>query len=135
MARDVLSCVDVVLGSEEEREVLTSEREPHGQVQAVLGSGVGLVVRKRGARGVEAHTREQVLCIPPCPTRVVSAIGAGSGFAAGFLYALYLGLPLSECPQYGQAAAAIVVSRVSFADAMPYREEPEKFFHAHRPQE
>ncbi len=129
-ARAVLPWVNVVLGNEDELTLLTGEREAHAQVQTVLAAGVTLVVRKLGAKGVEAHTRDQSYSAEPCPTRVVSTVGAGDGFAAGFLYALDRGLPLEQCLRYGNAAAAVVVSRVSCAAAMPRLEELEQFLRA-----
>lgn len=125
-ARRALPCVDAVLGNEEEFSLLTGERESAAQVKAVLSKGVGLLVRKLGSKGVEAHTREESFRVEPSPTPVLCTIGAGDGFAAGFLFGLYRGLPLAECLRYGNAAAAVVVSRVSCSDAMPYRDELEK---------
>jgi len=129
-ARGALPCVDVVVGNEDELFVLTGERDPKDQVRVVLAAGVTLLVRKLGAKGVEAHTRDQFFSALPYPSQVVSTIGAGDAFAAGFLYALNRELVLAECLRYGNASAAIVVSRVSCADAMPYREELEEFLRA-----
>ncbi len=129
-ARAALPWVDIVLGNEDELFLLTSQREARRQDQTVLAAGVWLVVRKLGAKGVEAHTRDQSFSAQPTPTRVVSTIGAGDGFAAGFLYALNRRLPLEDCLHYGNAAAAVVVSRVSCSDAMPRPEELEPFLRA-----
>lgn len=63
-----------------------------------LHAGVSLVIRKRGSDG-----------------------------AAGFLYGLVRGLRLDECLRYGNGGAAIVVSRVSCSDAMPYLKELNAF--------
>ena len=41
------------------------------------------------------------------------------------------GLCLDECLRYGNAGAAIVVSRVSCFDAMPYLKEPNAFLALH----
>jgi 5-dehydro-2-deoxygluconokinase len=122
-ARAVLPWVDILIGNEDEVLLLTGERERRLQVQAVLASGTQIVVCKLGAKGVEAHTRQQTYLVAPVSTTVVSTIGAGDGFAAGFLYALDSALPLEECLRYGNAAAAVVVSRVSCSDAMPYPDE------------
>ena len=122
-ARAVLPWVDILIGNEDEVLLLTGERERRSQVQAVLASGTQIVVCKLGAMGVEAHTRHQSCLVQPISIKVVSTIGAGDGFAAGFLYALDRGLPLEDCLRYGNAAAAMVVSRVSCSDAMPFPEE------------
>jgi len=122
-ARAVLSWVDIVVGNEDEVFLLTGEREGRLQVEGVLALGTQIVVRKLGAKGVEAHTRQHSCRAEPIPVKVVSTIGAGDGFAAGFLYALDRNLPLEECLRYGNASAAVVVSRVSCSDAMPYPDE------------
>ncbi len=125
-ARATLASVDVVLANETELQILAGPGERRDQVRRVLDAGASLVVCKLGERGVEAHTREQVVFAAPQEVPVVSTIGAGDGFAAGFLHALSQNRSLDEALWYGNAAAAIVVSRVSCSDAMPYRAELEK---------
>ena len=124
-ARAVLPWVDVVIGNEDEVALLTGQPDPRDQVKAVLEAGVGLLVRKLGAAGVEAFTRQSAALQPPIHVTVGSTIGAGDGFASGFLSALLDGRPLADCLRYGNAAAAVVVSRVSCSDAMPYPHEVE----------
>lgn len=126
VARGALGAVDIVIGNEDEIPILTGERDPARSVDVALGAGPRLVVRKLGARGVSAHTRDGVVTVPPLTVPVLSTVGAGDGFAAGFLSAHLEKLPLEDCLVRGNAAAAIVVSRVSCSDAMPTRQEIEK---------
>jgi 5-dehydro-2-deoxygluconokinase len=130
VARAVLPWVDVILGNDEELSLLTDTNDTKAQVTAVLDAGTKLLIRKLGSKGVEAHTGNESCSAPPYPMRVTCAIGGGDGFAAGFLYALYRSQPLHECLRYGNAAAAVVVSRVSCADSMPRLEELEGLVHA-----
>ncbi|HVR70188.1 MAG TPA: 5-dehydro-2-deoxygluconokinase [Vicinamibacteria bacterium] len=132
-AQRALRFADVVIGNEDELELLTGARESTGQVRQVLDAGAGLLVRKLGERGVEAHTREGSSFAPPFEVEVASTIGAGDGFAAGFLYALHRGRPLAECLRLGNAAAAVVVSRVGCSDAMPYERELQTLLAANPP--
>lgn len=120
-----LPWTDVVIGNEEECLLLTEEKSPSRQVEKILDSGVRIVVRKLGSKGVEAHTRDGRHAADPLPVQVVCTIGAGDGFAAGFLFALLKDLPLPQCLLFGNAVAGIVVSRVSCSDAMPYLSELE----------
>lgn len=122
-ARQALGWIDVVLGNEDELSLLTGQQETRLQAQAALDLGVKIVICKLGSKGVVAHTQDSVCSAQPIPIEVVSTIGAGDGFAAGFLYALDRNLPLEECLRYGNTAAAVVVSRVSCSDAMPRLEE------------
>jgi len=41
--------------------------------------------------------------LPPYSVEVCTTIGAGDGFASGFLYAMLKGLPVAECLHYGNA--------------------------------
>jgi 5-dehydro-2-deoxygluconokinase len=126
VARGILEWVDVVLGNEEEFGLLSETADADRQLATVLDHGPKLVIRKLGARGVEVRTRSESHAAPPHPMPVVCAIGGGDGFATGFLYGLYKRCTLKQCLQYGNAAAAIVVSRVSCADSMPRLAELEE---------
>lgn len=119
VARGALSAVDIVIGNEAEIPVLGGESDAQQAVARVLASGPALVVRKLGPAGAVAHTREGVVSAPPLQVPVANTVGAGDAFAAGFLSAYLDRLPLAECLRYGNAAAAIVVSRPSCSDAMP----------------
>lgn len=126
-ARRVLPWVEVVLGNEEELEILSGQPDKRSQVEAVLSRGVKVLVRKLGAKGAQVFSRDRSLAVEPCRGPVMCAIGGGDGFASGFLWALYEGLDLADCLRHGNAAAAVVVSRVSCADAMPRRREFEQY--------
>ena len=126
-AQAALPWVDIVLGNEDELSILTGRSSGEEQATALLEKGVELAIRKLGTKGVEAYTRDQCISAGSLPTNVVSTIGAGDGFAAGFLYGLVRGQRIEQCLRCGNAAAAIVVSRVSCSDAMPYLEELNNF--------
>ena len=130
-ARTALQWVDVVLGNETELSMLTANDDAQQQVRNLFDSGVKLVVRKLGPKGVEAHTSVQSFSMRPFPLPVVCAVGGGDGFAAGFLYGLFRGLPIQESLRYGNAAAAVVVSQVTCSEAMPRLPELEKVIHSH----
>jgi 5-dehydro-2-deoxygluconokinase len=125
-ARKVIPWIDVILGNDDELYILTGERNGTAQAKTVFGMGASLLVRKLGAKGVEVYTANESFAVPPCPVQTLCTIGAGDGFAAGFLYALYREKDLTDCLNYGNAAAAIVVSRVSCSDAMPRLQEIEE---------
>ena len=124
-ARAVLPMVDLAIGNEEEVALVAGTTDAAEQVRAFVRAGVGLLVRKRGDEGVEAFTSEASAKARPIPVEVSTTIGAGDGFASGFLAAHLEGRPLDDCLRRGNAAAAVVVSRVSCSDAMPYPHELE----------
>jgi sugar/nucleoside kinase (ribokinase family) len=111
-ARKALPLADIVLANEEELALLTGSDDPEHQVESVLKVGPAILVQKLGPRGVAAHTASERHFAPSRAEHVVCAIGGGNGFAAGFLYALYCGYDLERALLYGNAAAAVVVSRV-----------------------
>jgi 5-dehydro-2-deoxygluconokinase len=118
-ARKALPLVEVVLANEEELALLTDSDDPEKQIESVLAAGPKLLVQKLGARGVAAHTASSKHFAQSQSEEVVCAVGGGDGFAAGFLYALYRDYELPRALAYGNAAAAVVVGRVSCADSMP----------------
>jgi 5-dehydro-2-deoxygluconokinase len=116
-ARQALALADVVLANEEELAIVTGGAPDHKT--AVIKAGVRILVEKLGARGVAAHTASESHFSSSRTANLVCAVGGGDGFAAGFLYALLRELELPTALDYGNAAAAIVVERVSCADCMP----------------
>lgn len=124
-ARAVLANIDIVIANETEMELLAGDGDPQARVQTVLQLGPKIVVCKLGDKGVVAHSGEKAAFVPPQRVEVVSTIGAGDGFASGFLYGVLTGRPLADSLKLGNAAAAVVVSRVSCSDAMPYLDELE----------
>ena len=122
-AHQALALSDVVLANEEELAILTGGAADPKNV--MFQKGVRILVQKLGARGVAAHTPNGSHVAASCSGNLVCAIGGGDGFAAGFLYALLRNHDLPTALVYGNAAAAIVVSRVSCADSMPRLDELE----------
>jgi 5-dehydro-2-deoxygluconokinase len=128
-AHRALPWVDVVLANEEELVLLTGSQDSQQQVASVLAAGPKILVEKLGARGVAAHTTAGKHFAPSRSENVLCAVGGGDGFASGFLYALYRGYELPRALAYGNAAAAVVVSRVTCSGAMPRLPEIEARLH------
>lgn len=115
--RLALPLVDVLIGNQQELSLVAGESDL-ARATAKL-QHVPLLVSKLGEQGTRVFHRGEDVYLPPYKVPVTSTIGAGDGFASGFLAALHSGLPLRECLHHGNASAAIVVSRLSCADAMP----------------
>jgi 5-dehydro-2-deoxygluconokinase len=128
--RLALPFVDVLIGNPLELEVVTGETDA-GRAAARL-SRVPMLVSKLGDKGTRVYHGGESHFLAPYKVEVTSTIGAGDGFASGFLYALARGLPVLDCLHYGNAAAAIVVSRLSCAEAMPTLAELEQMIQAAR---
>jgi 5-dehydro-2-deoxygluconokinase len=127
--RLALPLVDVLIGNDLELRLVAGEDDLDRAV-ARIRSRVPTLVSKLGAEGTRVWAKEQPTFLAPYDVKVVSTIGAGDGFASGFLYALLNDKPVEECLHYGNAAAAIVVSRLSCSEAMPTLSEVEQMITA-----
>ncbi len=123
--RLALPLVDVLIGNDLELKLVTGASTLDDAV-AMLRVRVPILVSKMGDLGTRVCVGEASVFLPPYKVEVASTIGAGDGFASGFLYALLRGMPIADCLHYGNAAAAIVVSRLSCSEAMPTLAEVER---------
>ena len=97
--------VDIVFANETEARAFTKvdgAEEKHCEIAVV----------KVGKDGSWVKRGEQEYYIPAWPADPVDATGAGDTYAAGFLYAHSLGMPLKECGETGSIIAAKVVEVV-----------------------
>ena len=119
---------DIVVGNEEEFDLLAgSPQRGFDEAQALAARGAALVVHKRGAEGCVALRADERVVAPPFSVRALKPVGAGDAFLGAMLAALAEQRPLTECIERGAAAAALVVTRVGCAPAMPMRDELEAF--------
>ncbi|MCP5114678.1 MAG: hypothetical protein GY953_27940 [bacterium] len=123
--RLALPWVDVLIGNDLELKLVAGKDNLDEAVRELAGR-VPLLVSKLGSEGTRVWTGEESVFLAPYKVEVKTTIGAGDGFASGFLSALLRDLPLVECLHHGNASAAIVVSRLSCSEAMPTREEVER---------
>jgi 5-dehydro-2-deoxygluconokinase len=120
--RALASFVDVVIGNESEFEAAFG-RDPLAAARGVLALGPRTAILRRGGAGVRAITDDGEEDISGLPIAVVNGLGAGDAFCASLLDGLLHGVPLGEACRRGNAAGAIVASRLSCSLAMPTRAE------------
>jgi 5-dehydro-2-deoxygluconokinase len=130
--RLALPFVDVLIGNELELTIVTGAGNLDDAVGRLREAAVPMLVSKLGDKGTRVWTGGDSVFLAPYSVQVVSTIGAGDGFASGFLYALSKDLPAVECLHYGNAAAAIVVSRLSCSEAMPTLDEVQEIMRQQR---
>lgn len=130
--RLALPFIDILIGNQSELKLTTNVDDLDRAVEKLQRAGVPLLVSKLGEEGTRALTASEHVYLPPYKVDVTTTIGAGDGFASGFLRACLNGLSLLECLHWGNAAAAIVVSRLSCSEAMPYRHEVEAMMRQQR---
>ncbi|HEU4963374.1 MAG TPA: sugar kinase [Bacilli bacterium] len=134
-ARDVLLEIaaqsDIVLPGLTEAEFLFGEKGLLQLGQAFLDQGASTVVIKLGADGAHYFTRDGHDHVPGCKVdHVVDPIGAGDGFAAGFVSGLLDGLDLEEAVRRANAVGAIVTQVSGDVEGLPEREDVERFLSA-----
>jgi 5-dehydro-2-deoxygluconokinase len=120
-----LPLVTVAVGNRDECETAVGVRDPHDAARALHASGVKLVVVKQGPAGVLASDGTSVIEVPPVPVEVVNGLGAGDAFGGALCHGLLEGWDLERTIRFGNAAGAIVASRLACADAMPRAAEVE----------
>jgi 5-dehydro-2-deoxygluconokinase len=130
--RLALPFIDVLIGNQLELKLVADRDDLDAATARLQAAGVPMLVSKLGELGTRVLTPGESVYLPPYTVEVCTTIGAGDGFASGFLFAVLKGLPVAECLHYGNAAAAIVVSRLSCSDAMPVLPEVEEIIRRQR---
>jgi sugar/nucleoside kinase (ribokinase family) len=100
--------VDIVFANETEARAFTGLADPLASLDEISRLCRTAIV-KVGKDGSWVKRGEEVHFIAPWPAATVDATGAGDTYAAGFLYADSLGLPLKTCGEIGSIIAAKVV--------------------------
>lgn len=130
--RLALPYIDVLIGNQPELMLVAGAGTLEEAVGRLRQRGIPMLVSKLGDQGTRIYRGDETAFLPPYQVEVCTTIGAGDGFASGFLYALLREKPLEESLHYGNAAAAIVVSRLSCSEAMPTLAEVEDLIRAQR---
>jgi 5-dehydro-2-deoxygluconokinase len=115
---------DIVVGNDVEWAVLAGGGDGLALARTF---GAGIAVYKMGEKGAVTVTRAGEVATGIFPVRALKPTGAGDAFMAGFLAALAAGHPVARAVARGSAAAAIVVTRVGCAPAMPTPAELDEF--------
>ncbi|MCY1127968.1 5-dehydro-2-deoxygluconokinase [Frigidibacter sp. RF13] len=119
---------DIIVGNDLEFGLLAGRVEDGlAKAQGLVAEGAAIVVYKRGEHGAVTFARGEEIATGIYRTEALKPTGAGDAFMGGFLAALAAGQPLRGAVLRGSAAAAIVVSRVGCAPAMPTGTELDAF--------
>lgn len=102
--------VDIVFANEMEAKAFT-KMEPREALDEIA-KHCEIAVLKIGKDGSMVKSGEEYHYIEAWPASPVDATGAGDTYAAGFLYAHSLGMPLKVCGEIGSIIAAKVVEVV-----------------------
>jgi 5-dehydro-2-deoxygluconokinase len=115
-----LAHVTLAIGNRAECEIAVGTRDPDEAARRLFEQGVTAAIVKLGGDGVLVVTADgSRQLVPPYPVEVVCGLGAGDAFGGAVCHGLLEGWDLVRCARYGNAAGAIVASRLMCADDMP----------------
>jgi ribokinase len=130
LSNALLSMVDVLTPNETEAQIITGMpvtnlKEAEAAARKLLSLGVKAAVITLGAQGALAVTPTIAQRVPGRKVEVVDTTGAGDAFSGALAVALAEGQELLSAVAFANAAAALQVTRLGTAPAMPYRSEVE----------
>jgi len=102
--------VGLIFANEEEAKAFTG-KEPTGALDEIAKISKIAVV-KIGKKGSLVKTGDSIFEIPPIAAKAIDTTGAGDLYAAGFIYGLINGLPLSKAGQIGSILGATVIEKI-----------------------
>lgn len=117
---------DIVVGNELEFDVMAGRADGLQQARQLASEG-RLVIYKMGEKGSLILDGGDMLETGVFKVSALKPTGAGDAFMAGFVTSLAAGREIRESVQRGSAAAAIVVTGVGCARAMPTAAELDAF--------
>ena len=123
---------DVIIGNDVEFGFMAGDYDKGlDKARSLVADGAQIVVYKMGEKGAVTITPEREFRTGIYPADALKPTGAGDSFMGGFIAALAAGRDVEDAVLRGSASAAIVVSRVGCAPAMPTTEELEAFLASH----
>lgn len=126
------SYCDIVIGNDDEFGVMAGDyNKGLAYAEALAKDTAHIVVYKMGHKGSVTFTKSGSFRTGIFPVEALKPTGAGDSFMGAFIASLAAGMPLEKCVERGSAAAALVVSKVACAPAMPTPEILEDFIANH----
>ena len=114
----------IAIGNKDECEIAVGTRDLNLAADRLLEAGLEMAVMKLGADGVMIATADgERVSVPPYKVEVVSGLGSGDAFGGAFCHGLLSDWDVETIIKWGNAAGAIVASRLMCADDMPTLED------------
>lgn len=118
---DIAGRCDIVLPGWDEGRLLTGENSPENIAERLLQNGAKAAVVKLGERGAYFAAPEGREYVPGFPVQeIVDPIGAGDGFAAGFLSGLIRGWPYRDAVRLGNRIGAYALTVAGDVEGYPF---------------
>lgn len=132
LPEELLRLVDIITPNETEALSLTGiivhdEKDAAEAANILHSKGIKTVVITMGSRGVWLSESGKGQVISGFKVNATDTIAAGDTFNGGFVTALLEGKSAQEAARFGNAAAAIAVTRSGAQPSVPWREEIDQF--------
>ncbi|GAA0286213.1 2-dehydro-3-deoxygluconokinase [Gracilibacillus halotolerans] len=122
--KEMVSLSDIVLPGMDEATFLYGEQSKEMVAEAFLEEGAELVIMKLGKEGAYVHSEEEQFLVEGFPVdQMIDPVGAGDGFAAGFISGLLDDLSLYEAVTRANAIGSMQVQIRGDYEGLPNREE------------
>lgn len=118
---------DIIVGNDDEFTVLAGGGDSVRHAGDMAQAPGRIVVHKMGERGCIAFAGGARFDVPVFRVKALKPTGAGDGFMGGFMAGLAAGADVPCAVKRGAATAAIVVTKVGCAPAMPDADEVRRF--------
>jgi len=123
---------DMIIGNDDEFGFMAgSKKKGLACARDLASAGTAIAIYKMGEHGSITLTPEREFKTGIYPVQALKPTGAGDAFMGGFMSSLVAGFSLEDSVLRGSAAAAIVVTKVGCAPAMPSSQELEHFLASH----
>jgi 5-dehydro-2-deoxygluconokinase len=122
---------DIIVGNDEEFAVLAGGGDSLHHAETLARLPGRIVVHKMGDKGCVAFENGARFDTPIFQVKALKPTGAGDAFMGGFMIGLVAGAEVPDAVLRGNAAAAIVVTKVGCAPAMPDATAVHAFMQTH----
>lgn len=118
---DIAKQVDIVLPGIEEGELMTGHEEPEQIANTLLENGAKVVVVKLGEKGAYYATQEESAYVEGYQVNeIVDTVGAGDGFAAGFISGLLRNWSYPKAVKFGNRIGAFALTVEGDMEGYPF---------------
>lgn len=125
---DIAKKVDIIFPGVDEAELILGLNKPEEIAENFMEMGCSLVAVKLGKDGCYLANKEERHYVEGFTVEnPVDTVGAGDGFAAGFLSGILRKLELRQCGQYANAVGAMAVMVKGDMDGYPDYEQLMEF--------
>ena len=118
-----VSNCSAVIGNDDEFAVLAKDYQKGLSHAKMLSKKLDLVIYKRGENGSASFYEDKEITKGIFPVKPLKPTGAGDAFMGALIGSLLQNYDMDKSIEIGSAAAAIVVTKVGCAPAMPNLEE------------